>query len=295
MPEREGVVMDKSLEHSFLRFIGVDSDGQMKSQRYYEQFFKDCKDIVDLGCGDGDFVKLMCERGYRALGVDQDQVMCEKVKDKGIPIVCDDAFDYLRNASEESVDGFFSSHLVEHLYYEQVLELIELCYRVLRPGGVLVLTTPNVRGLYSHLEMFWLHFGHKNFYHPRLLEFFLTYVGYEEIESGESPGIPSPLLQDFRPLIQNLALVTRSRDSGGTLPSGPPRDLILTGASWWRKLFFKIKLYLAKSIALPYVDWTIAEFNQALTTVAQTQCETMQILLELDRPFECYAVGRKPA
>jgi len=288
--------MDKSLENSFLRFIEVKSDVQMRNQGHYEQFFKDCKDIVDLACGDGDFVKLMCERGYRALGVDRDPVMHEAARARGIPVVGDDVFNYLRNVAAESVDGFFSSHLVEHLHYEQVLELIELCYRALRPGGVLVLTTPNVRGLFSHLEMFWLHYGHTNFYHPRLLAFFLTYTGYENIELGENQLTASPLLQHLRPLVQNLSLIMQSPEGGGGAPlPRPPRDLILTGTSWWKKLIFKIKLYLAKSIALPYIDWTIGELNQTLSTLAYAQRQTMQALVELDRPFECYAVGRKPS
>jgi SAM-dependent methyltransferase len=291
--------MTKSLEYSFLRFIGVDSAGMMRSQGYYEPFFKGCQDIVDLGCGDGDFVKLMCERGYHALGVDSDPVMCEMARQKQIHVVCEDALHYLKNVPEESVDGFFSAHLVEHLHYEQVVELIELCHQVLRPGGVLVLVTPNVRGLYAHLEMFWLHFGHTNFYHPRLLEFFLTYVGYESVESGESPGIPSPLLQGLRPLVRNMTVVEQASDQASNPPSfRPPRDLILTGTSWWKKLIFRIKLYLAQSIALPYIDWMateLAALAQAQCELAQAQRETIQALLELDRPFECYVVGKKPS
>jgi SAM-dependent methyltransferase len=271
--------MGKSLESSFLRFIEVKPEIQARNQGYYEQFFTDCQDIVDLGCGDGDFVKLMNEHGYHAIGVDLDPVLCAAARERGIPVICDDVFNYLRNAPPESVDGFFSSHLVEHLHYEQVLELIELCYRALRPGGVLVLTTPNVRGLIAHLEMFWLHYGHVNFYHPRLLAFFMTYVGYERIEMGENPWTESHLLQDLRPLAQFCVL-----------PSSPPRDLMLTGTSWWKRLIFKAKLYLASYIVLPYVEWMIQEVNQ----LGHVQREIIRVLLELDRPFECYVVGRKP-
>lgn len=57
-----------------------------------------------------------------------------------------------------------------------------------------MVATPDVRGLFSHLEMFYLHFGHVAFYHPRLLCFFLDYVGFQGPTIGENPHTASPLL-----------------------------------------------------------------------------------------------------
>ncbi|MCJ7667748.1 MAG: hypothetical protein MUP04_05630, partial [Anaerolineae bacterium] len=60
--------------------------------------------------------------------------------------------------------------------------------------GKIVITTPNVRGLFAHLEMFYMHFGHVSFYHPNLLRFFLEYVGFSDAQMGENPRTASPLL-----------------------------------------------------------------------------------------------------
>ena len=95
-----------------------------------------------------------------------------------IPVVQDNVIDHLRTIEPGALDAIFSAHLVEHLPYEVVLELIELSFRALRPGGRLLLATPNPRALVSHLEMYTMHFGHVAMYHPNLLAFFMRYAGF---------------------------------------------------------------------------------------------------------------------
>lgn len=48
---------------------------------------------------------------------------------------------------DNSVDYIFSEHFIEHLTLEQGLRLLKSCYRVLKPGGVLRFSTPDLRAL----------------------------------------------------------------------------------------------------------------------------------------------------
>jgi SAM-dependent methyltransferase len=185
------------LDDAFLRYIGATPENQRRIQGFYIPFFADCPGlVVDLACGHGDFVHLLTEQGIEALGVDSDSACCAEATDRGIDVLCSDVFDYLNQVEEESLVGIFSAHLVEHLPYQQVLDLIQLSYRALKPQGIILLTTPNVRALYTHLESFYMHFGHVTFYHPKLLSFFLDYSGFSDPRVGENPRMAHPLWRD---------------------------------------------------------------------------------------------------
>ncbi|MBI3734189.1 MAG: class I SAM-dependent methyltransferase [Chloroflexi bacterium] len=208
-----GVDAQPGLDFDFLRYIGVLPENQRRIQGYYLPYFETRRKVIDLGCGDADFVALLAERGVDVVGVDSDDKACEAAWSRGLPVVKRDLFDYLRDLRANSVDGIFSAHLVEHLPFPNALELVRQSWRVLKPGGVIVLATPNARSLFSHLEMFYLHFGHVSFYHPRLLCFFLEHEGFTRVSHGENPETASPLLAEARQIRDNLADVNLGLDA----------------------------------------------------------------------------------
>jgi len=251
------------LDYQFLRFIGVDSESQRRIQSFYLPMFEGCESVVDLGCGDGNFVAMLREKGIHAIGVDSDEYFLAEARARGLDIVNADVFTFLETAEPDSFDGIFSAHLVEHLHYKEVIRLIRLGYRVLRPGGRIVLVTPNVQGLYAHLDFFYLHFGHTRFYHPRLLCFFLEFTGFEQIEMGENDASYSPLLYDLRLRPLNVPLLATRHPSSRV----------------WRFIGFMGKLQLLLSWIFLWP--LIVRFEE--------------LGERLDRPFECYATAVKPS
>jgi len=196
------------LDYAFLRYVGVQSQTQRHIQEVYLPYFTGCQRIADLGCGDGDFVALLVEHGHEALGVDRDPQMVAHVRSANLPVVEADVFDWLATEAETveraqapAWDGVFSAHLVEHLPYQQVLTLCADAWRILRPGGVIVLATPNVAALQAHLDGYYKHFGHVTFYHPELLRFLLSHSGFEVLETGTNQHVPSTL---FFPVLRQL-------------------------------------------------------------------------------------------
>jgi SAM-dependent methyltransferase len=279
----------RGLDYEFLRYIRVSSAEQRRIQGFYLPFFQGCNRVVDLGCGDGDFVALLSEQGTEALGVDLDPRCCAEARARGVDVFCQDAFDYLRQTQEASLDGIFCAHLVEHLTYPQVISLLKLSWRGLREGGVMVLTTPNVRALYPHLESFYMHFGHVSFYHPRLLCFFLEHVGFTNPGMGENPQMAAPLWGD-------LDLRLKMPPSTHPLFSFTPQ----LSSSWpgvLGRLVLGMKTALAQHLVLPYLSqltvqgnarW--AEFHNALNG---SLAEVTELLHNLDRPVECYVHATK--
>jgi len=182
---------EPGLDHAFLQFIGATPESQKHWQRFYVPLFVGCRDALDVGCGSGDFVELLAGEGIAARGVDSDPQCCVDARARGLHVDQADALEYLRAAHDAQFDGMFSAHLVEHMPYEAVLALVREAWRVLRPGGRLVLATPNARALFAHLETFYMHFGHVSFYHPELLRFFLQYAGFTRVETGVNTTMPA--------------------------------------------------------------------------------------------------------
>jgi len=271
----------RGLDYDFLRYIGVESETQKRIQGFYLPFFEGCKRVVDLGCGDGDFLGLLEEKGIEATGVDWDEKCCAAARERGLNVLCEDVFEYLEGVEEGSVDGVFCSHLVEHLPYERVIELLRLAHRALREGGKIVLSTPNVKALSSHLDMFYLHFGHVTFYHPRLLGFFLEYTGYSEVEMGENPETAFPL--------GGHLMSEPCQEPGSLIPSIRYDPLLPLPSNPLRKVIWRGKMFLVRLIVQPYLDRIVGEVNARLEHLSRALGD-----LDLDRPFECYARASKP-
>src|SRR4051794_40477067 len=226
-----------SLDYDFHRFIGMNPAGQRAVQRFYLPYFANSKKVVDLACGDGDFVALLLEQGVDASGVDADVKTCADAQAKGLPVICQNVFDYLAATASASVDGLFCAHLVEHLSYPQVIQLIHEAARILRPGGRIILATPDCRSLFAHLDMYYLHFGHVSFYHPRLLSFLLEHEGLISVTYDVNPNTASHLLPAVQASARRAPLYAPGK--GQSLPY--QRTIPPQGASLLHKISYAIK------------------------------------------------------
>lgn len=102
--------------------------------------------IADLGCGAGQCLFFLQQEGYELLvGVDLSSEQIRIARDNvSADLRCEDAIEFLRNAPPASFDFFISNDLVEHLFPEAVERLCEYMFTALRPGGSIVLKTPNM-------------------------------------------------------------------------------------------------------------------------------------------------------
>lgn len=278
----------QGLDYDFLRYMGVQPETQRQIQEYYLPYFRQCNKVVDLGCGDGDFVKLMLDNDIGVTGVDNDAKSFESSSQRNLPVVQADVFDYLRQSPPASVDGIFCAHLVEHLPYEKVIELIQLSHRVLKEDGIILLATPDVRSLFSHLEMYYLHFGHVSFYHPRLLCFFLDHAGFVNTQYGANPNTASPLLPALRQI---------PSDNTPSAQVTYHREIPQQGSSILHRLSYRVKRSLTGWLVQPFLDDLTLNVNCELERLhAEINTDLRGIadaLQSLNGPFECYALARK--
>jgi SAM-dependent methyltransferase len=274
------------LDYAFLRYTGVVPENMRRIQSFYLPFFEGRQRVLDLACGDGDFVQMLAEKGVSVIGIDFDPKACQAARARGLDVVCQDVLDYLEQVEPDSIDGIFSAHLVEHLNYRQALRMLELGLRALKPGGIILLATPNARSMYAHLESFYKHFGHVSFYHPELLCFFLDYVGFVNPQMGENPRMAAPLWGE-------PSISTRQQDAPLIPHLTYERRLPLLNDNLLRRAIRSVKMFWARMIVLPYMDQLLGGVNRLVTDVNLVAADVYRMRATLDRPVECYASAYK--
>jgi O-antigen chain-terminating methyltransferase len=103
--------------------------------------------VIDIGCGRGEFLEVLSEDGFQVLGVDQNNLQLDAARRQGLPVLHEDAQTYLASLADDSVLAVSGIHIAEHIPFQALTALIQDIARVLKPGGLLLLETPNPRNL----------------------------------------------------------------------------------------------------------------------------------------------------
>lgn len=138
--------------------------------------------ILDLGSGRGEWLELLQRSGYTARGIDQNQALLEHCTSKGLTVEAGDALTYLRNLPEASLGAVTAFHLIEHLPMPILVQLLAEILRVLQPGGLVVLETPNPANLQVGANTFYLDPTHQRPLPSPLVKFLAEYSGFSTVE-----------------------------------------------------------------------------------------------------------------
>lgn len=133
--------------------------------------------VADLGCGRGEWLGLLRDWGLDAIGVDSNPLNVAALQGAGFAVVQQDALSWLSGQPSDSYAAITAFHLVEHLSFGALLQLVDHARRVLKPGGRLILETPNPENLLVSTCSFWLDPTHRRPLPPSLLAFVVTYCG----------------------------------------------------------------------------------------------------------------------
>jgi O-antigen chain-terminating methyltransferase len=137
---------------------------------------------MDIGCGRGEWLKLLRNEELNALGVDTNREILDHCREQGLNVQEGDAFGALSERKNSSVSLLTAFHLIEHMDFPDQLRFIYEAHRVLRPGGILIAETPNV----GNVDV-----GASGFYHDPthirpvpwpLAKFMAEYTGFAEAE-----------------------------------------------------------------------------------------------------------------
>jgi 2-polyprenyl-3-methyl-5-hydroxy-6-metoxy-1,4-benzoquinol methylase len=157
--------------------------------------------VLDIGCGRGEWLRLLSEHNYESEGVDLSHTMVDLCLLEGFKATQGDAIAYLENKDDNSVHVITAFHVVEHLPFEHMVRLFDQCLRVLKPGGKIIFETPNPENLTVSGYSFYLDPTHKNPIPPITLEFIARQRGYSQIDIYRYN--PREEVGDVTPLVEN--------------------------------------------------------------------------------------------
>jgi glycosyltransferase involved in cell wall biosynthesis/SAM-dependent methyltransferase len=158
-----------------------DEDHVRGTQEAYLDRFAGADWVLDLGCGRGEFLDALRERGIAGRGIDLDETMVARCREKGHDVELADASTALVALDDGSLPGAFAAQVVEHLDNPQLTELLALLHRKLTPGGIAVLETVNPHNP-AALKAFWTDTTH---HHPLFPEVLLALCRLAGFDSGE--------------------------------------------------------------------------------------------------------------
>lgn len=180
--------------------------------------------VVDIGCGEGVLLDVARASGRRVLGIDSDAAAVDMARGRGHEVLHGDALELLQQLARQGVlwDGAVLAHVVEHHEPARALALLRAIAAILRPGGVLVLATPNCANYIVQSELFWLDPTHLRPYPRLLVERLADQAGFVVVESYLDPAT-RPVRSWWRAALAQV----RSWLSG--VDKSSPLDLVVVG------------------------------------------------------------------
>ena len=163
------------------RFRGLEEHVR-EGQRFYLPHFAGCRDVLDIGCGRGEFLELLKEAGIPARGIDLSAESVALCRSKGLDAEVADLFSYLDALPDGALDGIFCAHVIEHLPPTRLPEMLRLACAKLGAGGLLALETPNPECLAILASHFYIDPTHQHPVPPRLVQFYLEEFGMGQIQ-----------------------------------------------------------------------------------------------------------------
>ncbi|NIG62575.1 MAG: class I SAM-dependent methyltransferase [Serratia symbiotica] len=151
----------------------------------YMPFINPLKDIylgetiLDLGSGRGEWLEMMQSIGFDGIGIDHNEEILSYCRNLGLNVKTSDVISFLESMADESVAIVSSFHLVEHIGFYNVKRLVEESFRILKPGGLLIIETPNPENIIVSTNNFYLDPTHISPIPSALLSFLVEHEGFE--------------------------------------------------------------------------------------------------------------------
>jgi 2-polyprenyl-3-methyl-5-hydroxy-6-metoxy-1,4-benzoquinol methylase len=196
-----------ALEHKYVgfedRFRGS-PESIRERLREYVPIFAGAADVLDVGCGRGEFLELLREQGVSARGIDANEAMVQVCREKGLRADAGDALAFLRAIPERSLGGLIAAQVVEHLEPSYLAAFLDAAFNALRPGAPIVLETINVASWFAFFQSYIRDITHVRPLHPETLKYLLVATGFHRVDVRYR--VPYPEHEKLQPIPQNETL-----------------------------------------------------------------------------------------
>ena len=198
----EEIEKENDFDMDYLAFENKYRGSEESIQKLQEKFvrlYAGKDNILDIGCGRGEFMKTLLNAGKQyVFGMDINPQMVEKCKKDGLSVELRDGVSYLYDNDNLNLGGIFSSQVIEHLKPSQIVKLIRGAYKNLQEGSPLILETINPMALVTQTMAYTLDLTHRQYVHPFTIEMLLKEHGFKKVEFIYSSPVDTeaPVLKD---------------------------------------------------------------------------------------------------
>jgi SAM-dependent methyltransferase len=161
-------------------FRGSESEIRQRMADYLP-IFAGAGEVVDIGCGRGEFLELLRSAGLTARGVDLNHEMVERSRAKGFDVTETDGLSFVAGAAPGSVGGLIACQVVEHLQPDYLLRFLAASAQALRPGAAIVLETINPACWSAFFDSYVRDLTHVRPVHPDTLKFLVMAAGFADV------------------------------------------------------------------------------------------------------------------
>jgi SAM-dependent methyltransferase len=158
--------------------------------RVYLPVFSGRSNVLDVGCGRGEFLAALKTAGIVARGVDTNAEMVAVARDRGLDATQADALGYLTTAPDASIGGLIATQVIEHLEPSYLMRFLDAAAQKLQPGAPIVLETINAACWLAFFSSYIRDFTHVRPVHPETLQYLLRASGFERVEIRYSAPVP---------------------------------------------------------------------------------------------------------
>jgi len=160
--------------------------------------------ILDIGCGYGDFVWFIQNSGYQnIIGVDDSEEMIKEGKRLGVlNIFKDDILIYLKKIPSNTYDVITAIDIIEHFEKQSLFYLIQEINRVLKPNGQLITHQPNGDSPFVN-SILYGDYTHEQAFTKQSMSQLILSNGFQEIKSYEV----KPLIHGLKSFIRYILWV----------------------------------------------------------------------------------------
>ena len=162
--------------------------------------------VLDAGCGRGEFLSLLRERGISASGVESSPIAAGACRAAGLLVEQEDALAALSRRPNATLGAVVAFQVVEHWSAETTFAFLREARRALAPGGAIILETINTDSL-SALRAFFLDPSHVRPVPPEALRFLAEAAGFGQ--ARVEFRAPLPDAERLRETSENEAKLNR--------------------------------------------------------------------------------------
>ncbi len=194
----------------------------------YLKYLDGCEEVVAIGCGRGEILRVLEKEGYKARGSEMSAVLADYCRDHGLDVVRMDPLSFASSLNDSSVDGIILGRFAGYVPVSKLFRMLRTCREKLKGKGIIIIEAPNPFSLYG-IASYAIEYS-ENIYplHPETLKLICESSGYstpeivflgsyppeehlEDLESVFGAGTLTPVEVDlFKKINENFRRINKT-------------------------------------------------------------------------------------